>query len=269
VDALEETLAAGQIVERQGLLIDALVGIAMRSLVYNKINEHRAEYPDEQWTRAVLEAVVRRSESVAMWRAVEVEGVAALDAVQWFFAQPAKVQRAQLGLGSSDFFEGTGLAGGWCGGYEGNKGALASRMQSWVAYLKQDPWTRKILPPSTATGYVVVDTMLPSMGKASATEMQITCERNLCVATLAADLYRVRYGRYPTSVHDVLPLVSKSELLIDPNCGRWYQFGYMQEEGHDAPVFEVMAGNDDRPAQTRPPAPKPVPAPASAREKKK
>lgn len=269
VEALEETLAAAQIVERQGLLIDMLVGIAIGSLVYNKITEHHAQYPDEEWTRAVLEAVVRRSDSPGMWRAVEIEGAAAMDAVQWFFAHPEKVRRAQLGLGSPDLFEGTGIGDGWCGGYQGNKVALASRMDLWVAYLKQVTWKRAAMPPSTATGYIVVDTMLPAMSKACGAELQVTRERNLCVATLASDLHRMATGRYPTSVHDVLPFVTKSELLIDPGCGLWYQFGVVQEDGQSAPVFEIMQGNDDRPAQTRPAAPKPAPVAMPGSGKKK
>ena len=259
VDALEESLAAAQILERQGLLIEQLVSYAIRALMMNRVFEDHEKYPDDEWTREVLGAVVRRSEISGMWRSMQVEKEGGLDAVQCFFAKPLHVQKAQLGLGTSDMFGGGTQFGGWCGGYQGNKAAVAGFYDSWIAILKQDSWKRTGPLPQVKTGYVVVDELIPTISRASTLEFNAIAERNRCVATLAVDRHRWATGSSPTSVYQVWPYVSKPELLIDPGCGRPYRFGFVQEEGHAAPVFEVMLGDDDRPAKPPEPA-KPKPA---------
>lgn len=260
VEALEENLATAQILERQGLLIEQLVGYAIRALVINKIMEQHERYPDAAWTRDVLDAVVRRSESPGMWRSMEIEKIGAMDAVQCFFAQPRQVQKAQLGMGVADTFGGGGTAGGWCGGYEGNKRALNGYCDEWIAALRKEPWKRTTVPTMTRTGYVVVDQLIPSVSRAAGSEVMMMRERNFCVTTLAVDRHRQETGRYPTSVHQLRPYVAKPELLIDPGCGLPYQFGFVQETGQDTPMFQVMVGDDDRPAKPEQPAPKLAPA---------
>src|SRR5204863_236661 len=60
MEALEETFAIAQIVERQGLLIDRLVGIAIDSLVYRRLNEDKGSFPDAEWFEESLAILKRR-----------------------------------------------------------------------------------------------------------------------------------------------------------------------------------------------------------------
>ncbi len=273
VDALEESLATAQIIERQGLLIEELVGYAIRSHIYARIVEQHEQYPDDAWTRDVLEAVLRRAEIVPMWRSMQVERAGAMDAVQCFFSRPDQVRRAQCGLGTPDFFGGSatggGFAGGWCGGYQGNKRAIDSYFDPWIAFMQREPWHRKTPPFVAPSGYAVVDQILPALTRAANSEAVVLRDRNFCVATLAVDRHRHATGQYPTSVHQLRPYVGMPELLIDTGSGLPYRFGFVQEEGQRELEFQIMLGDDERPAKPEPLAPKPSATPLRPVQSKK
>lgn len=261
VAALEQSLYLAQVVERDGLLIDQLVGYAIRSLVYNKVQEHCSHYRDAAWTRAVLDAVVRRADSPGLWRSLEVEEAGAIDAVQWMYARPGRVLRAHLGMSSEFnqwFMPGPGPT--WLGSYDGNVRAIRTHFAVFIASARQPPWKRTPAP-TAATGYPIVDVILPAAGKSLSAEDRMRSDRGWCVATLGAQVCRQTTGSPPASVHQGYPYVARPELLIDPSCGTPYGFGFVQEAGSDAPVFEVMHGDDDRPVRPPPAPPKPARAP--------
>ncbi len=264
VDALEENLAAAVIVARQGILIEQLVGIAIESLTINRVLADHDKYPDDEWTREVLEAIERRSDWPEMWRSFEMERAAGLDAVQWFFSDPERVRRGQFGLGGTEMYglpQGAGSFG-WCGTYAANRDALNNIFDTWNVEQRKPLWKRKAIR-QTDTGYAVVDALLPAISKASAADSQVAGEVRRCVMELAVDRYRWATGKYPSSVELATPYIAKKELLIDPTCGKPYRIGFMKEDDQPGEVFEIMHGNDDRPVKEKPGAAKPALKPAT------
>ena len=269
VTSLEEILAGARIVGRQGTLIDALVGDAMEALAYSRVRGDQSKYPGDEWTRAVLEAIERRADRPEMWRTLQTERVGALDTVQWFFSEPSRVRGTQLGLKSADVMDVMSMAGAstplprWLGTYSQNRDAVNDFFGPWVASEKLPMWKRGSARVVSATGYPIVDLLVPSFGRAASSDLREECDLRATAIGLAVDRYRWATGRQPGSMDQVSPYISRKELLIDPNCGKPYRVGVMHEQGVAAGVFEIMCGDDDRPASEET-APKKPTAPGGA-----
>ena len=150
---------------------------------------------------------------------------------------------------------------GRCGTYAGNRDALNTYFDAWIAAQKQPPWKRTAILPMQ-TGYPLVDGLTPAFGMASASESNTATEVRRCVVELAVQRFRWATGRYPASLEEIAPYVTNKELLIDPVCGKPFQVGFVKEDGQAGEVFEVMHGDDERPASEKRPVPGATPATA-------
>jgi hypothetical protein len=268
VEAMEVALAAARIVARQGLLIEQLVGYAIEGLVVGRVQADRERYPDEAWTAAVLEAMLRHADRPSMAQILEIEGVAVLDTVQFFFSNPAMVRKAQLGLGAPDpfgFGVNTGArftAPGMFGTYAGNAAAARKFYEVNVAFCRQHAWQRTA-PAPAATGYVLLDQLIPALSRASACELNSLYDYRRCLFGLAVDRHKWATGVYPSTLDEVGAYMQNPKLLIDPISGVPFRFGMVEPEGKGEAKFMVIGGDADEPTKPTPPS-SPTPPPARA-----
>jgi hypothetical protein len=259
VEAAEETLTAAGIAERQGLLIDRLVGTAMRSLVYRQWTEDAGKFADEKWLEDVLGVMDRRGGRPPLSASFEMERVGGLDTLQWFFGDPAKVAKSQFGYANPALFSGGwGPMSGAVGTYDANKAAWNTMYSAYTAAAAVSDPNKRPPIPTAPTGLAMIATLTPALGKMFQSDDQLRYEQRRCIVTLGAELYRKRMGKPPESADDVAGLLKDPEGVIDPASGKPFRFIVKDASGKDGKPFEIRDGEADEP---KPWEPKPASPP--------
>jgi hypothetical protein len=261
VEALEESLAAARIVERQGSLIEKLVAVAIRSLVFKRIQEDIGSYPDGRWAEDVLAAVKRQTRRVPMSAMLEYERIGGLDAIQYVFSDPKLVAKAQFGLGGADPFgwglSGPGLGLPRIGTYEGNRDALNGMYDAMIAASVEDR-SKRGPGSSGVTGYAIVDTLTPALSRAIQSDDVGEFDRRRCVVTLAAEVFARNNGRSPATVDELGEIMGDAKEGLDPYTGKPFQIAVNPATGKGEKAFVVLDGNGNEPVE---PGAKKKPAP--------
>ncbi len=243
IHAMEEALGGAQIVERQGLIIDRLVGAAMRALVQRQISEDAPKIADSAWLKEMVATMERWGARPPLSKSLEVERVGGLDAVQWFFGEPDRVAKAQLGVGGSAALGMWGATRGAIGTYEGNKAAWNSMYAAYIAAADVEDQTKRPAVPTAPTGYAVIDTMAPALGMLFQSDDRLEYERRVSLLTVGAEAYRRTHGESPRSPDELAGIVADPKAGIDPGCGKPFKFIVREASGKDGKAFEIRDGD--------------------------
>ena len=221
--AMEQALVVSRIIERQGSLIDRLVSTAIDSLVFTRVREHLLDFRDEQWADGALRIMRERSGRLPASITYKFEEEGGLDAVRWFYSDPARVQRCMV-MGSAGMeppvFD---IQPGWLGTLESNERSIKQLYGGLIQYFETPASARGPLPTVPAGTPALAQSLLPSLSRAIATDTQREQERQSLMLNLALETYRLRHGRYPESLTEIAGDVP-SEVLIDRWTGKAMEY---------------------------------------------
>lgn len=245
-EAMEEALAVGQIVERQGLLIDRLVAIAIQSLVYTRLGEDMGRFPEGAWCEEALAVLDRRSSRPLMSTAFECERIGGLDTIQWFFGDPERVLRSHLGVGN-DVFAGIGYGPGrgFVGTYEENKAAWNTMYASYIAAGAVTDRSKRPAVPTAPVGLALLDALTPGFARTFQADDKNVYAQRWCTTALGAELYKRRNGHPPATPDDLFDIIKDRSMLIDPLCGKPFRFVVNDPSGKNGPAFVIRDGDSD------------------------
>jgi hypothetical protein len=277
MEAMEESLAIAQIVERQGLLIDRLVAISIQSLVYRRLNEDKEKFPDAAWFEDALAILKRRGAGVgfdghpSLSKMMDVERIGGLDSIAWYFSSPMRIAKATIGIGDDNPFGLTvrpGISIGTVGTYGQNKAVWNKQFAGYIA-AADAPMSKRSPISTPPTGLSLLDQLTPSVVSVFRSDDNGKYEARMCQLNLACDLFKLRNGRPPNGPDEIAELIPDPAALIDPLSDKPYRFVIRDASGKDGKAFEIRDGQDDEAKPGQPPKPKPPAKPAAKPEPKK
>lgn len=245
VDALDQSMALARICAAQPTVIQSLVGVAIEAMMLRQIQRQAWAYPDARWTRAVQGVLEGRPATVRTSRMIEGERMWARDTVQWFFAQPWKVQRA-MALGRLPGLLGSAGGPNWFGTYEANLRDIDAMYAGWKAYADLEPFARGAVP-RVSSSLPLVNLMMPAFSKSVQSADQISVQRRGVAWLLGVRHFEQRTGRLPANL-DELTNEDIRERPVDPFTGK--AFGYTlndpQSWAPKRPFVLYSAGGDGK-----------------------
>lgn len=218
LEVMKEGFALVREVDGQGTLISRLVGSAILSLLFGRIEEHASAYPDVDWVRGVNE-IVGSFQRPPYSKTLEFERIATIDTVRWFYSDASRVRMAtitgQLGdsLGSTRSIGVVGFER--CATVERE---LEAYYRAWEAYADA-PLSSRGTPPAVGVSSAVGGALVPALTRAFGSDVQSEAQQRRVVLSLAMEEFRLTMGRYPTHVDEIRGLVAPG-LLVDLASGQ-------------------------------------------------
>ena len=256
LEALEQTLAAGRIVEMQGYLIDRMVANAIRMLAVKRVTEDARHYPDSAWFDEVLRVLARYQGRTPLAWTFEAERIAMVDYLHWVFSDPGRVRNLHFGIRNEETPEidapvlgiGPGPTGS-LGTHERNVEAMNRIMGQFVAAAEM-PMEKWSPPVPAVTGLILVDSSVGYFGRTFKSDAQLAYDYRAGMFAIAIERFRHEHKRLPQQ-SELATMGLPPDVFIDPLNGK--PFGVRERFGpfQDEQPFVIYGGdqNPDSPAQ--------------------
>lgn len=228
IRSLEAMLALARSAETQSLMIDRLVGVAIRSLAESQVLRWLASHPSEEEIDAIERALDAWPVAWDPLLPIRVEALIARSGIGEFYSDPWRARLAgwvpSAMLGANPWWSGGGeLAAGTL---EANRADIEARLRAAEAAITVEPFERGAAvdgsvaaPPDAGLSMLVTPGWT---GCIRSLDLARTRERQLRTV-IAIERWRVRHGEYPESLEALVPECARA-LPIDPYSGR--PFGY-------------------------------------------
>lgn len=222
IAALEANLAIARILRLYPMLISDLVAMAIEELTHDCVLAAIMRHPSADWVGAIGDAIRRGSPTTPRDLCVRGERQVILDSLAWYFSDAARVKDWRntaptlSAFGASDKADKLRI-----GTYEENRdlaGEFMDQMQAWVSTERSQ---RK---PATATQARMSELVMLEMTATwmprylREVDIRTLKDRGLQVM-LALEHHRLREGRYPERLEDLVPR-DLPAVPLDPWSGR-------------------------------------------------
>lgn len=246
VRAFEQSLAIARVAAHGSFVIEQLVGIAIDALALGELTSEIVDRPPSEDTALALLAAIDRQPLPSMRLSMEGERLGVLDAIQWTHTDdgrgsgrliPSTVSQfgAGMGSGSSSFDKLSQWRIFNLGGAAFPSKAANIRKAEELFKIIFDATDKPYFERKTGgiqmdqfvqtlpRRYVVLQNMLPALGKSLQSRDQVDTLIAGVRIMLALEVFKHRAGHYPASLEELSPGIL-SALPKDPFTGR--NFGY-------------------------------------------
>lgn len=226
--ALKAGLKVSTMVEREPLLMNRLVGLAIESLMMNQVRRHLVTGSNDgntlatEWLAPIEDAFAARQRGVAVTFTDTMKGerYLARQTLAWMFSDPDRVRtvaaadQAAYGGFSSRSFDLTSRVGS----YEENCQAVDA-MFSMKHFQIGVPFAQRPKPASPERSpLVLMESLIRHYGNAIRADYLRFAQRIGLETMLAIERFRAEHGRYPNSLSELIP-DRLAELPVDPFSG--------------------------------------------------
>jgi hypothetical protein len=230
--SLRATLRLTHMMEREPVLINRLVAIAVESLVYGRLREHLAA--SEPMPAAWLDAIQRELDAAQLGAvpfsdAIKGEGIMSQDTIAWVFSDAKKV-RSRWAMSAA--LLGTGVGSGRVGTYEDNAAKAREFFEAHAKRSDMPPPQRQSVQIMETTDYALIDVLMPALDRAARGADQVKLERDATKLMLAIERYRAAKGAYPASLESLVPEYIKA-LPRDDISGQPFAYRLVNPEQDD------------------------------------
>ncbi len=242
--ALDQTLAAARILDRQAFIVDRVIATELDYYMIKHVRTHAHRYPDDAWRTAVANTLSARARTVPFAHAIEGDRLFKRDVVAWFFSDTSRVERIMLSgkstiLSISSFYVSGRI--NRAGSYSENLAAIERDTQARkvVSFLPR----RERKTPTVPGLSTLIDVYPPRWPDYQDSEDQALATCRAALVILALESYRARSGAYPATLAELGPANPDLD-TTDPYSGK--PFGYSPTPGSaDGRQYRLWSvGND-------------------------
>lgn len=233
IETFESLMALSRVTSHQPFLVDDLVGVAIESLGYTRLQPALADHPSERWLAGV-EGVLARQRSFEQRLMLDGERALVLDTTAWLFSEPDNVRLGRFSRSVAMVMSlGARVQGGRLGTYDENVRAFNEVFDRYEERSKQERWRRKPEPPDEEQPLLLAQAMMPAIGKALESHDQVELSRRGLRVQIALERYWRKHGRYPDRLEELIGPGFEA-VPLDPWSGR--PMGYKRIDSGTDPL---------------------------------